>query len=137
MVEGAQGRAEALAATIPDRVNGDADLLRRAAWFDCDWLMNVGPAEFHISHKAGRIVAFERGPFFMRAWSFSLSATPEAWLRFWEPVPAPGFHDILAMSKKGTLTMAGDLTPLMRNLQVVKDIVASPRPRAGSIGDAA
>jgi len=122
-----QAQAEALAQLIPDRVNADADLQRRAAWFDCDWMLGVGACEFHVSQRQGRITGFERGPFFMRAWSFSLRADADAWLEFWQPVPRPGFHDILAMSKRGALVIAGNLTPMMRNLQVVKDVVAKPR----------
>ena len=130
-VSSAQARAEALALQIKDLANADADVMRRAVWLDCDWMIGVGPAEFHVSHQRGRITAIDRGPFFMRAWSFSLTASADAWLRFWEPLPRPGFHDILAMSKRGELKLAGDLTPLMRNLQVVKDIVATPRSISG------
>ncbi|MGF1651644.1 MAG: hypothetical protein ACFCUN_14470 [Hyphomicrobiaceae bacterium] len=122
-----QALAETIAARMPDRTNNDEDLLRRATWFDADWLLSIGPAEFHISQRAGRIVAFERGPFFMRAWSFALDADAGSWLEHWQPVPRPGYQDLLALSKIGRLRILGDLTPLMRNLQVVKDTVASVR----------
>lgn len=120
-------RAVDLAAKIPELANQDADIQRRAARFDCDWIIRIGEVDLHMHQRAGHLGPAERGPFFMRQWSFALSASPEAWLAFWEPVPRPGFHDILALSKRGDLVIQGDITPLMRNLQVVKDIVATPR----------
>jgi len=123
----AQTDAEALALKIPMLVNEDPDLQRRANLFDNRWLLKIGPVEFHVAQTAGRIVSFERGPFFMRAWSFGVAAEPQDWLAHWQPIPAPGDHDILAMSKRGALQLSGDLTPLMQNLQVMKDVLASPR----------
>lgn len=123
----AQQIAEAHVMRLPELVNANADLLRRAAWFRCDWLIGVGGAEFHVVSQPSRLERVERGPFFMRAWSFALVAPAEAWLAHWEAVPSPGAHDILAMSKRGDLKILGDLHPLMCNLQVVKDIVAAPR----------
>ncbi|MEO1720440.1 MAG: hypothetical protein AAFR23_09480 [Pseudomonadota bacterium] len=123
----AQSRAAQFAEAIPRLANADDDLMRRGQWFSGDWRLVVGAADYHVGVERGRITAFERGPFFMRAASFSLTADASDWLAFWEPVPAPGAHDILAMSKCGRLVLAGDLTPLMRNLQVVKDMLAAPR----------
>jgi hypothetical protein len=63
----------------------------------------------------------------MRSWTFALRASEEAWRRFWEPVPAPGYHDLFAMKKLGVARIEGDLIPLMANLRYVKDVVAAPR----------
>ena len=50
--------------------------------------------------------------------------------RFWQPVPVPGYHDILAMTRFGHAKIEGDLQPLLANLRYVKDVLAAPR-RAG------
>ncbi|MEM1306816.1 MAG: hypothetical protein AAGG99_04760 [Pseudomonadota bacterium] len=128
-----QAHAEEMVARLPARAAADADLVRRARWFTCDWRLVIGDADYFVATEHGMITAFERGPFFMRSASFSLTASAAAWLAFWEPIPRPGAHDILAMSKAGTLTLSGDLTPLMRNLQVVKDFVALPRDQVQGI----
>lgn len=122
-----QARAEWMVEQIPTLVSADADLLRRAKWFDCRWMIKVGHQEFHLAQRSGHLSAVQRGPLFMAQWSFALEASSEAWHAFWKPVPEPGRHDILALSKNGSLKINGDITPLMRNLQVVKDIVAKPR----------
>jgi len=63
----------------------------------------------------------------MRSWTFALRASPETWQRFWEPTPAPGYHDLFAMKRLGVARIEGDLVPLMANLRYVKDVVAAPR----------
>ena len=131
----AQADAEALALKIPMLVNEDADLQRRANWFDSRWLLKIGAVEFHVVQTSGRIISFERGPFFMRAWSFGVAAEAKGWIAHWQPIPAPGDHDILAMSKRGALQLSGDLTPLMQNLQVVKDVLAAPRAIAAQTSE--
>jgi hypothetical protein len=66
----------------------------------------------------------------MRAWTFAVRASESAWTKFWEPMPAAGFHDIFAMAKGGHATVEGDLLPLMANLRYIKDVLAAPRRSA-------
>ena len=67
----------------------------------------------------------------MRSWCFATRASAEAWSRFWEPVPRPGYHDLLAMTRFGTARFEGDLQPLMANLRYVKEGLEAPRGRIG------
>ena len=57
----------------------------------------------------------------------SISANPDVWRRFWEATPAPGYHDIFAMAKKGEMQIEGNLLPFMAHLQFVKDLLAIGR----------
>ena len=75
----------------------------------------------------GRLAAVERGPFLMRSWSFAVRASADAWARFWQPLPEPGYHDLFAMKKLGVARVEGDLWPLMAHLRYVKDVLAAPR----------
>ena len=68
----------------------------------------------------------------MRPWRFAIRASEDAWARFWAPMPAPGYHDIFAMTKNGEARIDGDLQPLMANLRYIKDVIAAPR-RAGAM----
>jgi hypothetical protein len=63
----------------------------------------------------------------MRSWRFAFRATPEAWAEFWQPVPRPGWHDLLSLTKRGAATLEGDLHPFLANLQFFKDLFALPR----------
>ena len=73
----------------------------------------------------------ERGPFLMRAWTFALRASAETWRRFWEPIPAPGYHDLFAMKKLGVASVEGDIVPLMTHLRYVKDVWRRPAGAGG------
>jgi hypothetical protein len=79
----------------------------------------------------GRIEAIDKGPHIMPRWAFALRAAEEAWAAFWQPVPAPGFHDLIAMLKIGVLRIEGDHHPFMANLRYFKDLLTLPRAKAG------
>lgn len=112
---------------LPGLVNADAALVRRGQFLTTEFLVQVGEVPYLVTVVRGRIERVERGPFLLRAWSFAIRAPAEAWRRFWERVPAPGYHDLFAMAKRGEATLEGDLRLLMANLRYVKEVLAAPR----------
>ena len=114
-------------ARLPALVNGDDALVRRGRWLTAVFLVGAGAIPVYVSVRAGRIDEVVRGPALMRSWRFAIRAGAEAWQRFWQPVPEPGYHDLLAMTRFGTATIEGDLQPLMANLRYVKDVLEAPR----------
>jgi hypothetical protein len=115
---------------LPEWVNADAALVRRGRYLSATFLVETGETAWLVTVHEGRVTRVERGPFLMREWAFAIRAPAEAWRRFWEPVPAPGFHDLFALTKNGHARVEGDLQPLMANLRYVKDVIALPRGRA-------
>ena len=115
---------------LAELVNADAGLVRRGRYLTTSFLVQTGTTAWLVSVHEGRVTRVERGPFLMRAWSFAVRASDEAWRRFWEPVPAAGWHDLFAMTKGGQAIVEGDLQPLMANLRYVKDVLAKPRRSA-------
>jgi hypothetical protein len=113
--------------TLPALVNGNESLVRRGRYCTTTFLVEAGETSWLVSIHAGRVEKVERGPFLMRAWSFAVRAPVEAWQKFWEPVPAPGYHDLFAMTKGGHARVEGNLQPLMANLRYIKDLLAAPR----------
>jgi hypothetical protein len=116
---------------LPALLDADPNLIRRGAFFDARFAVVIGAIPFDVIVSAGRVSLFERGPFVMRSWRFSVRASAEAWGRLWQPVPEPGWHDLNALMKRGCATLEGDLHPLMANLQYVKDLLVLPRRIAG------
>lgn len=112
---------------LPALVNGNADLLRRGRLLTTTFLVEVDDVPYLVRVVEGRIAGLQRGPFLMRSWTFALRAPAGAWLHFWEPLPAPGYHDLFAMKKLGVARVEGDLHPLMAHLRYVKDVLAAPR----------
>src|SRR5438552_3005688 len=113
---------------LPDLVNGDADLVRRGRFWSGTFLVASGATQHLVRVVEGRIERVDRGPFLMRDWRFAIRASEEAWKKFWAPVPAPGYQDLLAMAKFGHAVIEGDLLVLMQNLRYVQDVLSAPRP---------
>lgn len=114
---------------LAEWVNADAALVRRGRYLSTTFLIEADTTAWLVTVHEGRVTRVERGPFLMREWTFAIRASTEAWRRFWEPLPAPGFHDLFALAKGGHARVEGNLQPLMANLRYVKDLLALPRGR--------
>jgi len=64
--------------------------------------------------------------------SFALRASREAWTEFWQRIPKPGFHDLIALTKFRHLKVEGDIKTFMSHLRYFKDVLASLRNKAAS-----
>jgi pimeloyl-ACP methyl ester carboxylesterase len=115
---------------LAELVNADERLVHRGRFLTTTFLLESGADAWLIRVVEGRLERVERGPFLMRAWSFAIRAPAESWRRFWEPVPAPGYHDLFAMSRNGHARIEGDLVPLMTHLRYVQDVLTAPRATA-------
>ena len=60
-------------------------------------------------------------------------ATSAAWSEYWQPAPRPGWHDLLALTKREQATLEGDLHPFMTHLQYFKDVLALPRRHGSAV----
>ena len=119
-------------ARLPELVNADPGLVRRGQPLTATFLLAVDDREYLVHVAEGRLSLVEEGPFLMRSWSFAIRASADAWARFWQPRPEPGYHDLFAMKKLGVARVEGDLWPLMAHLRYVKDVLAAPRRAAAS-----
>jgi hypothetical protein len=114
-------------AAIPALLEQTPALIVRGRFLDCECLLGPTDHSFHASIRAGRIVVLVPAPVLMRSWRFSYSAQPAAWAEYWKPMPRPGWHDLLALTKRGEAVLEGDLHPFMAHLQYFKDVLALPR----------
>jgi len=112
---------------LADLVNGDAALVRRGRHLTGAFLVEARPRSWLVHVRCGRIDRVEAGPFVMPSWRFALRADEASWQRFWQPRPAPGDHDLLALVRRGLMKFEGDLQPLMANLLYLKGVLEAPR----------
>lgn len=117
---------------LPQMLSRDAFLQWRGRRLACNLLVEADDLSVYLDFRAGRIEQVAEGRQLLRSWDVALRSDADTWLRHWEPVPAPGFHDLFAMSKAGVLRIEGRLEPLMANLQFLKDVLALPRPGAAA-----
>ena len=108
-------------------------LSARGRFLDCE--CRLGPVDhpFHVSIRAGRIADLAPAPALMGSWRFSYCASTAAWTEYWQGVPKPGWHDLLALTKRGEAVLEGDLHPFMAHLQYFKDLLALPRHQFAAV----
>lgn len=121
-------------AGLPALLDQAPALLRRGRLLDCDCLIGPMARPFHAAIRMGRIVELVPSPVLMRSWRFAYRATPRAWAAYWQPEPKPGWHDLLALTKRGEAVLEGDLHPFMAHLQYFKDLLALPRQQVVTAG---
>jgi hypothetical protein len=114
-------------ARLPTLLAADPDLRRRGRWLNADCRIDIGTEPFYLTLREGALADLARGPHLLRSVAFSVSGSEEAWLRHWQKVPDPGWHDLFALTKRGAASFDGDLRPLLQNLQYFKDLLALPR----------
>ncbi len=88
-------------AGIPALLEQAPALIARGRFLDCECLLGPIDHPFHVSIRAGRIVDLTPAPVLMRSWRFSYRATTAAWAEYWQSAPRPGWHDLLALTKRG------------------------------------
>ncbi|MEK9776554.1 MAG: hypothetical protein VW339_10520, partial [Quisquiliibacterium sp.] len=101
---------------IRERLDADPGLIERGRLVDTTMILAVGEDEWRFRIVEGRITALDAGPFVTPSYAFRIWAPREEWLRFWQPVPPPGSHDLFALLKRRVLRLEGDLHPLIANL---------------------
>lgn len=104
---------------LAELVNADPALVRRGRFLSASFLVEIGDEPWLVTVREGRIERVEHGPFLLRSWAFGVRGTREAWQRFWEPVPPPGWHDLFALVKRGHARVEGNLQPFMANLAYI------------------
>ena len=117
---------------LAEWVNGNAALVRRGRFVNATVLIEVGTSGYLIRIAEGRVVEVCPSPALMPNWTFALRAPHDAWEKFWQPKPPPGFTDLFALVRKRLLRIEGDLHPFMANLLYFKEVLAAPRYREAS-----
>lgn len=108
-------------------VNRDPAIVRWGRHMSETFMVEVGDTRFLLTVRDGKIEKLEKGPFTQRSWSFAIRASRDSWEKFWQQPPAPGWHDLFALLRRGDVKFEGDQRVLMAYLQYVKLVLAAPR----------
>jgi hypothetical protein len=119
--------AARFADAIPRRVNDDAYLVWRGRTLNACCLVQIGSKPFLLDIEAGRIRNCRAELPLLGSWDFAVRGSAQAWMALWQEPPAPGWHDLFALSKRGEISIEGNLHPFMAHLQYFKDVLALPR----------
>ncbi len=112
---------------IAQLVNENPTIVRWGRQMNETFMVEVGDTQYLLTVRDGRIETVERGPFVMRPWRFAIRASKAHWEKFWQQPPAPGWHDLFALLRRGEVRFEGDQRVLMAYLLYVKLVLAAPR----------
>lgn len=116
------------------RLNDSPHLHRLGRLFCETVLIEVDGAEFYLSFRDGRLERVTEGPSRKTPWRFALRTDGDALARFWQALPAPGFHDIFGLVKIGRGRIDGDILCLVKNLRFFKEFMALGRADIAKTG---
>lgn len=113
---------------LPELVNANEALVRRGRWTRADMLLGIGPREWIVSIREGRVSV---APVELRVTGhdFAIRASEEAWRAFWQPMPPPMHHDLSALIRAGKMRFDGNLDLLMANFLYLKLMLETLRGR--------
>jgi hypothetical protein len=111
-------------AGIPKLLDQAPALIFRGRFLDCECRLGPTDHPFQASIRGGRMIELTPASGLMRSWRFSYRASLVAWAEYWKPAPRPGWHDLLALTKREQAILEGDLQPFMAHLQYFKDVLA-------------
>jgi len=112
---------------LPQLVNSDPAIVRWGRRMNETFMVEVGEQQYLIRVAEGKIESVEKGPFVQRTWRFAIRAKRESWDKFWQRTPAPGWHDLFGLLRRGDVAFEGDQRVLMAYLQYIKLVLAAPR----------
>src|SRR5687768_1811000 len=93
---------------LPQLVNREPAIVRWGRGMHETFMVEVGQTQFLLTVDDGRIEKIEKGPFTQRSWRFAIRASAESWQKFWQKPPAPGWHDLFALLRRGDVKFEGD-----------------------------
>ena len=109
---------------IPALLEQTPALIARGRFLDCECLLGptnhpsrLDPCRPHHRTDAGAGAD--------AVLAFLYRATPAAWAEYWQAAPKPGWHDLLALTKRGEAMLEGDLHPFMAHLQYFKGLAGT------------
>ena len=108
-------------------VNSDAALVRRGQWFSATMLLEIGETSYAVEIRNGRIEKVAPHELLAMQHDFAIRASQETWAEFWQPVPKPRHHDVMALIREGKMRIDGDLEKMMANFLTLKLMLEKPR----------
>lgn len=114
---------------IQSQLDVTPHLLRLGRLFSETVLIEVDGDEYYLTFDKGRIVQVMQGPSRKTPWRFALRTDAAALAEFWQPRPAPGFHDVFGFVKIGRGRIDGDILSLVKNLRFFKEVLGLARSK--------
>ncbi|HEY4542884.1 MAG TPA: hypothetical protein VIG66_10990 [Noviherbaspirillum sp.] len=127
----------ASAAALADRFSeglagaaGNEALVRKGRTLTAQCVVHIADTPFLLKIAAGVLTECTRQLPLLCTRDFTIRGSAAAWEALWEYMPRAGWHDLLALTKRGEMTIEGDMQKVMAHLQFIKDLLGLPRSAA-------
>lgn len=111
-----------------DRLRTDERFLARIEHLDTRVRFDVGDAACVLAFDDGApAVVDSAGELEYVSWDVAVRGDAAAWRELLEPIPAPGYTDVLAAWLNGNLRVEGDLEAAVRCLGPLRSLVETAR----------
>ena len=119
-------------AALPALVAGEPRLGRWGRAQSFSFRVVDGGAETLVTIEDGKVASAVSGTFPAGSWDFSLTADRAVWSEFLAEIPAPGFHDLVALLRYQRLKVEGSELIFMRNMLFIKGVLAVMRRKGAT-----
>ena len=120
---------DGLAAAIIANNNNDKKQVHRGRFLNFNFAIKIDDEGYLIKVQKGKVeavVPLERAT---EKPVFTFAADSKAWDVFSQPLPPPGYQDVMALVECGHAQLTGDVFPVLVNLFFVKGVVNGIRGR--------
>jgi hypothetical protein len=107
--------------------NDNKKQVHRGRFLNICFALKIDEQTFIIKVEKGRIVAVEPEARSKNKPQFMFAAPSTSWDVYCQPLPPPGYQDVMAMVECGHAKLTGDIFPVLVNLFFVKGIVEGIR----------
>ena len=108
-----------------ENVNSNKSLVYKGRWVNLTFTFGINDKDLLIKIIKGKIQSITTRTIKTQSGIFRIHGLSASWDKHWLKIPPRDYHDIFAMLAKNIITIDGDLTPLIQNLQYFKDLIAS------------
>ncbi len=121
--------ADDLATVLMNNNNNDKKQVHRGRFLNICFGLQIDEQGYVIKVEKGRITSILPSEQAVDKPVFTFSAASKAWDIFSQPMPPPGYQDVMAMVECGHAKLTGDVFPVLVNLFFVKGVVNGIRMR--------
>ncbi|MEO3474882.1 hypothetical protein AAFN86_23685 [Roseomonas sp. CAU 1739] len=117
-------------AALPARVAAAPGLARWGRHLTIDALVEAGGRAWVLAVRDGVLASADPAPAIMPRFDLALRFDADGLSRFLTAPPPPGWHDLMALMRRGALRVEGNIQPFMAHLFWFKGIFALLREDA-------
>jgi hypothetical protein len=111
-------------AALPARAAAAPGLARWGRHLTAHVLVAAGDHAWLLAIRDGVLASADPAPAIMPRYDLALRFAPDGLARFLANPPAPGWHDLMALMRRGALRVEGNVQPFMAHLFWFKGALA-------------